>query len=106
MPVQDKPRHISDLIKVMDALLAPNGCPWDREQTAETLTPFAIEEAHELAEAIENKDIEGTKEELGDLLMQVIFHCALSKQKGQFTLEDVIEGICTKLVRRHPHVFE
>jgi tetrapyrrole methylase family protein / MazG family protein len=100
-----KPRHIKDLIEVMNRLLAPNGCPWDREQTPKTLTPYAIEEAHELAEAIERGDVEATKEELGDLLLQVIFHSALAERLGQFTLEDVIESICTKLVRRHPHVF-
>jgi tetrapyrrole methylase family protein/MazG family protein len=105
MPVQDKPRHINDLIHIMDALLAPNGCPWDREQTTQSLAPFAIEEAHELAEAIEGGNSEEIKEELGDLLMQVIFHSALTKNRGEFTLEDVIEGICTKLIRRHPHVF-
>jgi len=101
----NKPRHFIDLVQVMDTLLAPNGCPWDREQTPQSLVPYAIEEAHELAEAVENNDLEGTKEELGDLLLQVVFHCALAKRDGAFTLEDVIEAICTKLVRRHPHVF-
>jgi len=105
MPDQQKPHPFTELVRVMDTLLAPGGCPWDREQTPQTLVPFAIEEAHELAEAIENKDVEGTKEELGDLLLQVVFHCALAKQSGTFTLEDVIENICTKLIRRHPHVF-
>jgi tetrapyrrole methylase family protein / MazG family protein len=97
--------NVGDLIQVMETLLSPGGCPWDREQTPKSLTPFAIEEAHELAEAIEKGDLEATKEELGDLLLQVIFHTSLAKRLGQFTLEDVIETICTKLIRRHPHVF-
>src|ERR1700722_16866990 len=105
MVKQDKTHSINDLVHIMDRLLAPDGCPWDREQSPRTLAPFAIEEAHELAEAIEKNDGEGTKEELGDLLLQVIFHCALAQNKGLFTLENVIEGICTKLIRRHPHVF-
>jgi len=105
MTNQNKPLHINDLASIMERLLSPDGCPWDLEQTPKTLTPFAIEEAHELAEAVERNDIEATKEELGDLLMQVIFQAALAQRKGQFTLEDVIEGICTKLIRRHPHVF-
>lgn len=101
----NKTHTINDLVQIMDRLLAPGGCPWDREQTPKTLVPFAIEEAHELAEAIEKDDLAGIKEELGDLLLQVVFHCALVRNKGLFTLEDVIEGICSKLVRRHPHVF-
>lgn len=97
--------RIDHLVQVMDRLLAPGGCPWDREQTPKTLTPFAIEEAHELAEAIEKNDLAAIKEELGDLLLQVVFHAALAKKAGQFTLEDVIQTICDKLIRRHPHVF-
>jgi len=100
-----RPRQISDLVKVMETLLSPQGCPWDREQTAKTLVPYAIEEAHELAEAIEAGDTESYKEELGDLLLQIVFHSALAGKSGKFTLEDVIEIICTKLIRRHPHVF-
>lgn len=97
--------QLKDLVAIMDRLLSPGGCPWDREQTPKSLTPFAIEEAHELAEAIEKNDVGSTKEELGDLLLQVVFHAALAKSLGQFTLEDVIQTICEKMIRRHPHVF-
>ncbi len=98
-------RNLKDLIEIMERLLAPGGCPWDREQTPKSLTPFAIEEAHELAEAIERGDLDGTKEELGDLLLQVVFHTCLTKRDGKFDLGDVIQRICEKLVHRHPHVF-
>jgi MazG family protein len=98
-------QKIDDLIQIMDRLLAPDGCPWDREQTPQTLAPYAIEEAYELAEALDKGSVVAIKEELGDLLLQVVFHCALAKRDKAFTLEDVIDGICTKLIRRHPHVF-
>lgn len=98
-------RKLEDLVQVMDKLLSPNGCPWDREQTPQSLAPFAIEEAHELAEALESKKTEHIKEELGDLMFQVVFHSGLAKRLGQFELGDVIQGICEKLIRRHPHVF-
>ena len=97
---------IQDLVTIMEKLLSPiGGCPWDLEQTPQTLAPFAIEEAHELAEALERKDIKGIKEELGDLLLQVVFHSTLAQKEKLFTFEEVIQGICTKLIRRHPHVF-
>ncbi len=97
--------NISELVQVMKKLLAPDGCPWDREQTHQSLAPFAIEEAHELAEALEKKDIPNMKEELGDLLLQVVFHSELAEKSGTFTLDDVVRAICDKLVFRHPHVF-
>jgi tetrapyrrole methylase family protein/MazG family protein len=100
-----KTRSVEDLQKIMVKLLSPEGCPWDREQSPKTLAPFAIEEAFELAEAIEKNDLNGIKEELGDVLLQVIFHSTLAQNAKQFTLEDVIETVCTKLIRRHPHVF-
>lgn len=102
---QKKIYHISDLEDVMQKLLAPGGCPWDREQTHQSLAPYAIEEAHELAEAIEKNDVQGIKEELGDFMFQVIFHCALGKKAKKFDLSDVIETVCKKLIYRHPHVF-
>lgn len=98
-------RKIDELVAVMKRLLSPSGCPWDREQTHKSLVPYAIEEAHELAEAIEKGDIQCMKEELGDLLLQVIFHAELAEQAKTFTLSDVIGSICDKLVYRHPHVF-
>jgi tetrapyrrole methylase family protein / MazG family protein len=100
-----KTRSVEDLQKIMTKLLSPEGCPWDREQSPKTLAPFAIEEAFELAEAIDKNDLEGIKEELGDVLLQVIFHSTLAQNAKQFTLADVIETVCTKLIRRHPHVF-
>src|ERR1700722_5834759 len=100
-----KTHCVEDLQKIMEKLLSPEGCPWDREQSPRTLAPFAIEEAFELAEAIEKNDLESIKEELGDVLLQVIFHSTLAQNAKQFTLEDVIETVCSKLIRRHPHVF-
>lgn len=90
---------------VMDKLLSPEGCPWDKEQTAQSLAPYVIEEAHELAQALDQNDLPNIREELGDVLFQVIFHSALGSRNGTFTFEEVVENVCTKLIRRHPHVF-
>ena len=89
----------------MARLRAPNGCPWDREQTHQTLAPYLIEECCELLDAIDREDIPHMCEELGDVLLQVVFHAQLAAEAAQFTLDDVARGICDKLVRRHPHVF-
>jgi XTP/dITP diphosphohydrolase len=96
------------LVAVMDTLRSPGGCPWDAEQTHESLVPFALEEAHELAEAIEAGDRAGMREELGDVLLQVVFHARLAQEHetDPFDLDDVAAGLTAKLVRRHPHVFE
>ncbi len=96
---------LQKLVDVMEKLLAPGGCPWDREQTHKTLAPYAIEEAYELAEAIQMEDSAGIKEELGDFMFQAIFHSALGARDGKFTLAEVIDGVSEKLIRRHPHVF-
>jgi len=93
------------LVEVMARLLAPDGCPWDREQTLETLKPFLVEETYEVIDALERGDVGGHQEELGDLLMQVVFHAALRQAEGGFTVDDVVTSIVDKLVRRHPHVF-
>lgn len=93
------------LQEVMKTLRAPEGCPWDREQTHETLKPYLIEESYEVFEAIEQKDMYNLTEELGDLLLQVIFHAQVAHEAGEFELEDILEGIIHKLIRRHPHVF-
>lgn len=93
------------LVDVMAKLLAPDGCPWDREQTLDTLRPFLVEETYEVLDALERGDVSGHKEELGDLLMQVVFHAALRQTEGRFTVDDVVTSIVDKLVRRHPHVF-
>jgi MazG family protein len=87
----------------MDALLAPDGCPWDREQTLDTLKPFLVEETYEVLDALDHGSPADHCEELGDLLMQVVFQAAL--RQGAFTIDDVVAGICEKLIRRHPHVF-
>jgi len=92
----------------MARLLSPEGCPWDREQTLESLRPYVIEEAHEVVDAIDRRDLPHLREELGDLLLQIVFQSALAEREGEtdrFHIDDVIQGICEKLVRRHPHVF-
>ena len=93
------------LIEIMKKLRGPGGCPWDREQTKESLKPYVIEEAYEVVEAIDDGDISELKEELGDLLLQVVFLSELSDEAGDFKIDDVITAISEKLVRRHPHVF-
>jgi len=93
------------LVELMERLRGPQGCPWDKEQTYETLGPMTIEEAYELLEAIENKDVEHLKGELGDLLFQVVFYSKVAKERGEFTIEDVMAHVYDKMVRRHPHVF-
>jgi uncharacterized protein YabN with tetrapyrrole methylase and pyrophosphatase domain len=96
---------IEDLLKVMARLRSPTGCPWDREQSHHTLRRHAIEEVYELIDAIEADDDHEMAEELGDLLLQVVFHCQLAKERGAFDFEKVCRLIVEKLVRRHPHVF-
>lgn len=102
LPVGSK---LAELCDVMDQLLAPDGCPWDREQTMESLQPYLLEEAYEVLEAMEQGNVEEHREELGDLLLQVVFQAALRARERAFDIDDVIAGIVTKLVRRHPHVF-
>jgi MazG family protein len=96
---------INDLLKVMARLRSPTGCPWDREQSHRTLRRHAIEEVYELIDAIEAGDDHEMAEELGDLLMQVVFHCQLAKERGAFDFEKVCRLLVNKLIRRHPHVF-
>ncbi|MDP9151587.1 MAG: MazG family protein, partial [Myxococcota bacterium] len=93
------------LVGVMRRLLAPGGCPWDREQTFATLRKYTLEEACEVIDAIDSGDRKALSEELGDLLLQVVFQAELARREGSFALDDVIAGIVDKLVRRHPHVF-
>ncbi len=103
---EKKPAMLADLAHVMAALrTSVTGCPWDLEQTFETIVPYTIEEAYEVADAIARKDKADLKEELGDLLLQVVYHARLAEEEKAFTLEDVIAGIVTKMIRRHPHVF-
>lgn len=96
---------MEELIAVMDRLLAPDGCPWDREQTHESLIRYLIEESYEVIEAIENRDMQELKEELGDLLLQVVFHAALAEREEAFDFADVANGVSGKMIARHPHVF-
>jgi uncharacterized protein YabN with tetrapyrrole methylase and pyrophosphatase domain len=98
-------RAFESLLQIVEALRGPNGCPWDKEQTHRSLAPFAIEEAHELAEAIEGGSAAEMIGELGDVLLQVVLHAEIGRQAGAFDIFDVIEGIGAKMVRRHPHVF-
>ncbi len=93
------------LVKIMEELRGKEGCPWDKKQTRESLKPFLIEEAYEVLEAIEDEDAEKLKEELGDLLYQVLFHAKISKEKGEFDIEDILSVCSEKMVRRHPHVY-
>ncbi|MBK9040025.1 MAG: nucleoside triphosphate pyrophosphohydrolase [Bdellovibrionales bacterium] len=102
------PKNLSDfnsLINIVASLRGPNGCPWDQEQTHQSLSRFAIEEAHELAEAIDSGLDQNMIEELGDLMLQVVLHSEIARQEERFSIEDVISNICNKMVRRHPHVF-
>ncbi|MBA3397416.1 MAG: nucleoside triphosphate pyrophosphohydrolase [Deltaproteobacteria bacterium] len=96
---------LSRLVEVMDRLLAPAGCPWDREQTLDTLRPFLVEETYEVLDALARHDVAGHCEELGDLLMQVVFHAAIRRAEGAFDIDAVVAGITDKLIHRHPHVF-
>ncbi len=89
----------------MRRLRGPGGCPWDREQTFETIAPYTIEEAYEVADAIARGDLAELKEELGDLLFQVVFHAAMAEEAGAFGFDEVVAGVVAKMIRRHPHVF-
>jgi tetrapyrrole methylase family protein / MazG family protein len=100
-----KKRTVTELLKIMATLRSPSGCPWDREQTKQTLTKYLIEEAYETLEAIEDGTSESLKEELGDLLLQIIFLSRIAEEKGEFDFSDVVHTLAEKLIRRHPHVF-
>ncbi len=99
-------RDLSRLIEIMQALRQPEtGCPWDIVQTFETIKPYTLEEAYEVADAIERGDMDDLCEELGDLLLQVVFHARMAEEAGDFSFGDVVEAITKKMIRRHPHVF-
>ena len=103
---QKKPRYaMEDLIRIMEALRSPEGCPWDRVQTHQSIRANMLEEAYEAADAIDRADMDNLKEELGDVLLQVVFHARMAQEAGEFTFDDVVDGVCQKLVFRHPHVF-
>lgn len=101
----DAGRLFNGLVALQKRLRAPNGCPWDREQTHESLRPFLVEEAYEVLDAMEKGDAEKFAGELGDLLLQIVFHAELAREAGRFDIGDVIHAVHTKMVRRHPHVF-
>jgi len=94
-----------DLVAIMARLRAPGGCPWDREQTHRSLAPYLLEETYETLDAIEREHGPSLREELGDLLLQVVFHAQMAAEDGEFTINDVVAGLAEKLIRRHPHVF-
>jgi len=98
-------RSMYELVEVMSRLRAKNGCPWDREQDHKTLKPYLVEETYEVIDAIDEENDDSLKEELGDLLLQIVFHAQIANEEGRFTIDDVAASIVEKLKRRHPHVF-
>jgi len=105
-PAALDPRRVETLRAIMKALRAPgSGCPWDLEQSFETIAPYTIEEAYEVADAIARGSRADLCEELGDLLLQTVYHAQMADEEGAFTFDDVVEAICRKMIRRHPHVF-
>ncbi|MCC6920423.1 MAG: nucleoside triphosphate pyrophosphohydrolase [Alphaproteobacteria bacterium] len=105
MTAPPAPGRISDLLALMARLRGPDGCAWDRAQDFSTIAPYTVEEAYEVADAIEQGDMTALRDELGDLLFQVVFHAQMAAEAGAFTFADVVEAIEAKMVRRHPHVF-
>jgi tetrapyrrole methylase family protein/MazG family protein len=101
----NKIKGFDRLVEIMRRLRGPGGCPWDAEQTHESLKRYLLEESYEVIEAIDKNDPEHLKEELGDLMLQPVFHAVIAEEKGEFTLDEVLQTICDKLVLRHPHVF-
>jgi len=103
--LSEKTKTLEELLQVMAKLRSPGGCPWDLEQDHRTLRPYLLEEAYEVLAAIDKGDAQALKNELGDLLLQIVFHAQIAAEKGQFDFNEVAEAITTKLIRRHPHVF-
>src|SRR5450755_3758874 len=98
-------KSFNRLLKVMARLRSPKGCPWDRKQTHQTLLKYLDEESEEFRQSVRKKDYPNMEEELGDILLQVLFHAQLAKEKGRFTIDDVVKTLIRKLTLRHPHVF-
>ncbi len=96
---------LESLTAIMEKLRSDQGCSWDREQTHQSLTRYLIEEAYEVIDAIEQQDPQALAEELGDVLLQIVFHAQIASENGQFTMDDVLKAVCEKMIRRHPHVF-
>src|SRR5437660_10178323 len=103
--MSDKTDHFANLCEIVAKLRAPGGCPWDREQTNESLLPATIEEAYEVAEAARSKNDAHFREELGDFLLLAVMHAEIAREAGRFDIESVIREVTEKLIRRHPHVF-
>lgn len=103
--MEDRTGSLEELLQIMDKLLSLEGCPWDREQTHASLVRYLIEESYEVIEAIEHRDMDRLREELGDLLLQVVFHAALAEREGWFNFDDVARTVSRKMIDRHPHVF-
>src|SRR3984885_6479518 len=103
--VPDADGAMRELLAIMVRLRAADGCPWDKEQSFASIAPYTIEEAYEVADAVERGDMPHLRDELGDLLFQVVFHAQIASEAGQFDFEAVAGAICDKLLRRHPHVF-
>ena len=101
----DKKYTYDDFLEIIAKLRAPGGCPWDQKQTHESLKECLLEESNEVLTAIDSKDDENLCEELGDVLLQVVMHAQIAAEEGRFTMEDVVQGVAEKMVRRHPHVF-
>lgn len=95
----------NDLVNIIAELRSDHGCPWDREQTYESLKKCLADEAQEVYDAVDNHDLENLCEELGDVLLQVMLNSQIAREEGVFTIDDVIDGLCKKMIRRHPHVF-
>ncbi|MDO4540931.1 MAG: nucleoside triphosphate pyrophosphohydrolase [Syntrophomonadaceae bacterium] len=103
--MSDDRSGMQELLDIMERLLAPDGCPWDREQTHESLIRYMVEESYEVIETIEDRQMDKMKEELGDLLLQIVFHAALAQREGHFSFDDVARLEARKMIDRHPHVF-
>ena len=101
----DKKYTYEDFLDIIAQLRAPGGCPWDQKQTHESLKDCLLEESQEVLDAIDNKDDDNLCEELGDVLLQVVMHAQIAAEEGRFTMDDVVQGVSEKMVRRHPHVF-
>jgi len=105
-PLSDSNDDIQDLLMIMRALRDPhNGCPWDQKQNFASIAPYTVEEAYEVADAIARQDYDELRDELGDLLLQVVYHAQMAEEQNHFQFSDVVQSICNKMIRRHPHVF-
>ena len=103
--MENKMNTLEDLVRIIRILRSENGCPWDRVQTHASIRMDMLEEAYEAADAIDKKDMKNLCEELGDVLFQVMFHSEIEAEQGNFTVDDVVNGICEKMIRRHPRIF-